>query len=293
MSQNYLSEFNRYLEEDKRCSDITLKAYNSDLAEYFNSLGRNPVNASTADIRRFIDSLREDGRSQSTINRKIASIRSYYHFLLDERRIIADPTHGIKSTRVERSEIEYLTIEEVESLLSLPDDTDKGRRDRALLELMYCTGMRASEVSDANITDINLNIGYISCISQGKKPRMIPLGRPAKAALSEYVYNGPRKRLIGDKADSGALFVNFQGERLTRQGIWKILKFYAGKAGLESKLSPQILRNSFAAHLIMNGADLKSVQELLGHEDIAATKLFLTLSKNRIMDVYDKAFPRA
>jgi integrase/recombinase XerD len=198
---------------------------------------------------------------------------------------------GIKSTKVVRKELEYLTIEEVEKLLDINDETPAGVRDRAMLELMYATGIRASEVCAANISDIDLRIGFISVKSSGKT-RMVPIGRPARAALRNYLMNA-RKELLKNKKDDKALFLSYIGERLTRQGVWKILKYRGEAAGLADKISPQILRNSFAAHMVQNGADIKSLQDILGHEDIMATRIYLSLTKNRIMDVYDKAFPRA
>jgi integrase/recombinase XerD len=203
-----------------------------------------------------------------------------------------DPTQNIKSPRLPRKKIEFLSIEEVEKLLAQPDQSPKGIRDRALLELMYASGMRVSEIAMANLADLNLRIGFITCTGEHGKARVIPVGRPARAALESYVYEG-RKALLRQKEEVGALFLNYLGDRISRQGVWKIIKEYADQAELGSKLSPQILRNSFAAHMIQNGADIKSLQELLGHEDITATQIFMSVSKNRIMDVYDKTHPRA
>ena len=291
----YSSDFYRFLENEKRCSSSTLNAYTSDVEEFCSFLaerGKSEDRAVKADVSAYLDSVRNEGRSPSTINRKLASVRCYYGFLAASGKIGADPTAGLKSPKIKREAIEFLSVEETVSLLETPDgETDKGIRDRAMLELMYATGMRASEVSAANVADLNLSIGFISVVGDGTA-RLIPVGRPAREALKAYI-NGPRGRMIGGKEDSGALFVNFLGERISRQGIWKILRFYGEKAGLADKISPKILRNSFAAHMVQNGADLKSLQDILGHEDIAATKFFLSLTKNRIMDVYGKAFPRA
>ncbi|MDD3873984.1 MAG: tyrosine-type recombinase/integrase, partial [Methanosarcina sp.] len=202
-------------------------------------------------------------------------------------------TENIKSPRIERKEIQYLTVTEIERLLSQPDDSIKGIRDKALLEILYASGMRVSEIAGADLEDINLRIGFILSRGEYGKARIIPLGRPARAALETYFYEG-RPKLIREKnRNCQALFVNYNGERLTRQGIWKLIKQYAKGAGLGKKLTPQILRNSFAIHMIQNGADLKSLQELLGHEDISATQVYLSASKNRIKDVYDKTHPRA
>jgi len=291
----YSSDFYRFLENEKRCSSATLNAYTADVdefCEYLAEKGKNEERAAKADVSSYLESLKSEGRSMSTVNRKLASLRCYYGFLVSSGKLASDPTAGLKSPKIKRDSIDFLSVEEVVGLLETPEkDSDKGLRDRAMLELMYATGMRASEVSAANVGDLNLSIGFISVVGEGTA-RLIPIGRPAREALKAYI-NGPRSRFIGEKDDNGALFVNFLGERISRQGIWKILKYYGEKAGLADRISPKILRNSFAAHMIQNGADLKSLQDILGHEDIAATRFFLSLTKNRIMDVYGKAFPRA
>lgn len=174
----------------------------------------------------------------------------------------------------------------------MPDDSIRGKRDRAILELLYATGIRVNEVIAANVKDVNLRIGFFTCPGESGKARIIPIGRPARAALEEYIYNS-RDMMVKDNKDEDALFVNYYGKRMTRQGLWKIMKEYADKAGLSQKLTPHILRNSFAVHMVQNGADLKSLQELLGHEDISATQIYLSVTKNRIKDVYDKTHPRA
>ena len=288
-------KFEEYLKKERSMASTSLCAYISDVKEYdifLSGRGKSPEEAGNADVAAFLMHLKDAGKSGATVNRKLASVRAYYDYLIGEDRIERDPTGNIKSPRIARREIEYLSIEEVNHLLDATDDTPKGIRDKALLELMYATGMRSSEVSLANIYDLNLKIGFISCTQENGKTRIIPIGRPARAAMERYI-SEVRDTLIGENGSSDALFVNYMGQRISRQGIWKILKFYGEKAGLSASLSPQILRNSFAAHMIQNGADLKSLQEILGHEDITATKMFLTLSRNRIMDVYDKAFPRA
>lgn len=288
--------FIEYLEKEKEMAQTTLSAYAADALE-FEAYLREKKNktlaaAGNADVVAFLLFLKGEGKSGSTVNRKLASIRALYHFLLKENVVSEDPTLNIKSPRLPRKRIQYLSIEEVERILEQPDSSVKGVRDRALLELLYASGMRVSEIAMADLSDLNLRIGFITCSGEHGKARVIPVGRPARAALESYVYDA-RKALIRDREDDGAIFVNYAGKRMSRQGVWKILKDYARKAKLENKLSPQILRNSFAAHMIQNGADLKSLQELLGHEDIIATQIFMTVTKNRIMDVYDKTHPRA
>ena len=292
---NYEDKFENYMYTEKGSAKSTLSAYIADIREFTDFLeerGKQPEKANKADVAAFVLKLGEAGKSSATVNRKLASLRGFYNYLVQISAVKENPTQGIKSNKVVRKEPEYLTVEEVESLLSINDDTAAGLRDRAMLELMYATGIRASEVCAANVHDIDLRIGFIS-VRSGKKTRMVPIGRPARAALRTYLMNARKELLKTGKQDDNALFLSYMGERLTRQGVWKILKFRAQQAGLDDKISPQILRNSFAAHMIQNGADIKSLQDILGNEDIMAMRLYLTLTKNRIMDVYDKAFPRA
>ncbi len=237
--------------------------------------------------------LKNDGKAGATLNRKIASLRAYYGFLYETSQIPTNPSKNMKSPKVERKEIEYLSIEEIESLLEFPDNSPKGIRDRAILEVLYATGIRVSELSQANLSDLNLRIGFITCSGEFGKARIIPLGRPSRAAIEEYIFKARNTLIHNEDSKEQALFVNYSGERMSRQGYWKIIKQYAELAGIVKKISPQILRNSFAIHLIQNGADIKSLQELLGHEDMATTKIYLETTKSRIKEVYDRAHPRA
>ena len=290
----YSIDFYTFLEKEKRCSAATLNAYTSDVDEfcaYLAGRGKTEDKAAKKDVSDYLESLKNEGRSMSTINRKLVSMRAYYDYLVAIGQKLANPVAGLKAPKVQHKDISYLSVEEVERLLAQPDDSPLGKRDRALLELMYACGLKAGEAAEANASDLDLRIGFISCRSESAKSRIIPIGRPARAALLDYL-GSARAQLLGKKEDSGALFLNYAGVRITRQGIWKLIRFYGEQAGLKD-LSPQILRNSFAAHMIQNGADLKSLQELLGHEDIAATRLFLTLTRNRVMDVYDRTHPRA
>ena len=293
---NYEDKFEDYMLKEKGSAKSTLSAYISDIREFTDFLeerGKQPEKATKADASAFVLKLSEAGKSSATINRKLASLRGFYNYLVQIAAVKETPTQGIKSSKVARKEPEFLTVEEVETLLDIKDDTSADIRDKAMLELMYATGIRASEVCAANIGDIDLRIGFISVRSSGKT-RMVPIGRPARAALRAYLMTARKELIKEGKDDDHALFLSYMGERLTRQGVWKILKYRAGIAGLEdSRISPQILRNSFAAHMIQNGADIKTLQDILGNEDIMAMRLYLTLTKNRIMDVYDKAFPRA
>lgn len=293
----YIEEYAAYLKTEKKTSANTVDAYKGDICEFSAFLQEKtgvPVFAAkNTDLVSYVLSLKEQGKSAATINRKVASLRAFYRYLIAKGIITVNPADGIKSVKVERKEIEYLTLAEVDKLLSTPDDSEKGKRDKAILEVLYATGIRVSELVDVRCEDVNLRMGFISCMGPHSKARIIPLGRPARAALEEYIYD-VRPMLIKDKAsEESALFVNYHGEKLTRQGLWKIIREYAAKAEIESKITPQTLRNSFAVHMVQNGADLKSLQELLGHEDISATQIYLSVTKNRIKDVYDRTHPRA
>jgi integrase/recombinase XerD len=291
---NFVDKFEAYMEKERGSSRSTLSAYVADIwdfTDFLKARGKEPEDAANADVAAYVMDLSDKGKSHATVNRRLASLRGFYNYLVSIRAVTSNPTTGIKSAKVARRELEFLTVEEVEQLLDIKDETAAGKRDRAMLELMYATGIRASEACAANVSDIDLRIGFISVRSAGK-PRMVPIGRPARAALKDYIQNA-RPELLKKKEDTGALFLSYIGERLTRQGVWKILKQRGDEAGLTDRLSPQILRNSFAAHMVQNGADIKSLQDILGHEDITATRIYMSLTKNRIIDVYDKAFPRA
>ena len=291
-----LRQYTEYLEKEKKMAVNSRMAYEGDVEElhaFLRERGNDqPLTASNTDLVAWMLKLKNDGRSGSTLNRKLAAVRGYYSFFIKQGVISVDPTENIKSPKVKRKEIEYLTVEEVEHLLEQPDDSKKGIRDQALLELLYAAGLRVTEAANANVTDLNLRIGFITCSGEHGKARIVPLGRPSREAIEKYVYD-IRPQILGEKDDDGALFLNTNGSRLTRQGVWKILKEYAKKAGLENRLSPQTLRNSFAVHMVQNGADLKSIQELMGHEDLTATQIYLTVTKNRIKEVYDRTHPRA
>lgn len=293
---DYVKSFTDYLKSEKQMSENSFSAYQRDVRDFLTFLGAKgmsgPEEASNTEVVSYLLALKNEGRSGATVNRKVASLRAFYNYLISLGVVSDNPTANIKSPKIQRKEIEYLSIEEVETILALPDDTVKGVRDRALLEVLYAAGIRVSEAAAANVSDINLRIGFITCDGEHGKARIIPLGRPAKAALEEYIYDG-RAKLLRGKEDCGALFLNYYGERLTRQGVWKVMKDYGARAGISHELSPQILRNSFAVHMIQNGADLKTLQELLGHEDITATQIYLSVTKNRIKEVYDNTHPRA
>ncbi|QOX63437.1 tyrosine recombinase XerD [Anoxybacterium hadale] len=293
----FINDFMNYLSAEKKMAQNSLDAYKRDVQEFADMIrdkqGLSLSDASNTEVVSFLLKLKNEGKSAATVNRKIASLRAFYGFMLQQNHVAVNPTVNIKSPRIERKSIEYLTIEEVEILLSSPDKSLKGLRDKAILELLYATGIRVSEVVEMNLDEVNLRMGFVTCTGEHGKARIIPMGRPSRAAVEEYIYDVRGKLLKDENSSEKALFVNYTGGRFTRQGLWKLLKEYAALAGLENKLTPQTLRNSFAVHMIQNGADLKSLQELMGHEDITATQIYLSVSKNRIKEVYDRAHPRA
>ncbi|MDF3002390.1 MAG: tyrosine recombinase XerD [Bacillota bacterium] len=293
----FINDFMSYLSAEKKMAQNSLDAYKRDVQEFSDMIrdrqGLSLSDASNTEVVSFLLKLKNEGKSAATVNRKIASLRAFYGFMLLENHVTVNPTANIKSPRIERKSIEYLTIEEVETLLSSPDKSLKGLRDKAILELLYATGIRVSEIVEMNLDEVNLRMGFVTCTGEHGKARIIPMGRPSRAAVEEYIYDVRAKLLKDEHSTEKALFVNYIGGRFTRQGLWKLLKEYAVLAGLENKLTPQTLRNSFAVHMIQNGADLKSLQELMGHEDITATQIYLSVSKNRIKEVYDRAHPRA
>lgn len=293
----YIDRFKTGLESQKKMATNSVSAYVRDIVEFEKFLDNKNVNdllsASQADITDYLLMLKNQGKSAATVNRKMASLRAFYRYLVKTDIIKHNPAEEIKVPKISRKEIEYLTIEEVDKLLKQPDDSIKGLRDRAILEILYATGLRVSELIATNVEDINLRMGFVTCTGEFGKARIIPLGRPAKAALETYIYDDRAKILKEADPNEKALFLNYYGKRITRQAMWKILKQYAKKADIEKKITPQILRNSFAVHMVQNGADLKSLQELLGHEDPAATQIYLSVTKNRIKDVYDNTHPRA
>ncbi len=288
-----------YLKEEKKTADNTCEAYGRDLRAFDAFLQSREVRglaeASETDVAAYLMELKKGGKSRATANRKLSSIRTFYKYLMKKGIIKLNPAEDIKSPRIERRDLDYLTIEEVEALLAAPDDSVKGIRDRAILEVMYATGVRVSEIIELKMSDANLRMGFLTLNGAHGRARIVPMGTMARRALDRYILNS-RLLLMREKASedgSSPLFVNYMGEAFSRQGFWKLIKQYGRQAGLEDKLTPHILRTSFAVHMVQNGADLKSLQELMGHEDIMATQIYLSVTKNRIKDVYDRTHPRA
>ena len=292
--ERQLKLFFEFLENEKKLSNNTLQSYKRDLKQFRKflesySLHYNKV--SEDDINFYIKELQDNGKKASSISRAIASIRSFYQFALKRKKVKRDPTANVKSPKIEKRVPSVLTAKEVELLLDQPKDVDlKGTRDKAMLEFAYATGMRVTEIISLDIDDVNLDEGYVNC-RNGNKQRTIPLGTMALNALKEYIEDA-RDILIKDE-NQKALFVNVNGGRLTRQGFWKIIKYYKEQAHITKDITPHVLRHSFATHLLQNGADLKAIQTMLGHSDISSTQVYMQFQDGGLKDIYKKAHPRA
>ena len=293
-----MTDIGRYFEflaTSKNASENTLLSYRRDINAFLLFIEERNISVVTADdtvILEYLKSLEKNGKSPSTVSRSLASIRSLYRFLQNEGKITKDPTLNLHSSKTEKKLPEILTSEEVELFLNQPDVRDaKGCRDKAMLELLYATGMKVSEMIALKMSDINIDVGYINC-NQEKKKRVIPIYSIAKKAVRNYIDN-TRPLLIRNNIGEEYLFVNYNGGRMTRQGFWKIIKQYASSANIKKAITPHTLRHSFATHLLENGADLKSIQEMLGHADISSTQVYASIVKKQLETVYKKAHPRA
>ncbi|MGZ4111572.1 MAG: site-specific tyrosine recombinase XerD, partial [Tumebacillaceae bacterium] len=280
-----IERFIHYLAVERGLAMNTLESYQRDLIGYVKFLQKNGISdlnqTRRANIISYLAELQRNGRATSTISRNLASMRAFYGFMLRDGLIDGDPTTNLESPKIEKRLPKVLTVDEVESLLEGPDGGSvAGIRDKAMLELLYATGIRVSELVALNISDVNLNMGFLKCYGKGSKERIIPLGTMALKTVSDYVMRS-RVKLLRDQSEE-SLFLNHHGQRLSRQGFWKIIKKYAHAARIEKEITPHTLRHSFATHLLENGADLRSVQEMLGHADISTTQIYTHLTKSRL-----------
>ncbi len=295
--EDELKDFMHFLIVEKALAKNTIVSYERDLKAYVKYI-KTVENVQSIDgigriqIVHFLGHLKEQGKSSRTIARNIASIRAFHQFLLREKVAEQDPSVHIETPQLERTLPKVLNLQEVERLLEAPKlTTHYGLRDKAMLELLYATGIRVSELIGLNLDDAHLTMGFVRCIGKGNKERIIPLGRTAATAIQEYLDKGRPQFIKNQREES--LFVNHHGRRLTRQGFWKILKGLTKEAGIEKDLTPHTLRHSFATHLLENGADLRAVQEMLGHSDISTTQIYTHVTKTRLKDVYSQFHPRA
>ncbi len=290
-----IAEYGAYLTEEKHASQNTVSSYLRDVSQFSQYLR----DYQDSDLRRaepemvqsYMRWMQGRGKSAASITRFLASVKSFYNYLTANGTVKSNPAKGITANRAERKYPEILTAKEVEMFLEQPQCVDaKGFRDHAMLELLYATGIRVSELISLDLDDLNLAAGFLRCQSKGKE-RIIPLYHTAVKAIGDYVRD-VRPQLIADSGET-ALFVNMNGERMSRQGFWKIIKHYQEKAGIQKDITPHTLRHSFAVHLLENGADLRSIQEMLGHADISSTQIYTHVVKRQLKDVYQKAHPRA
>ena len=292
--EEQLNLFFGFLENDKKVSLNTLQSYRRDLKQfekYIEDNGEDYAEVTNYGKKEYIEHMQEIGKKPSTISRGLASIRSFYQYEAKNKVVEKDPTEGIQSPKIEKRVPSVLTSSEVALLLDQPKDVDlKGTRDKAMLEFAYATGMRVTEIISLNVEDVNLETGYATC-RNGKKERTVPMGNMSLKALKEYVLEA-RPTMIRDDNEK-ALFVNVNGQRLTRQGFWKIIKYYKDQAHIDKDITPHVLRHSFATHLLQNGADLKSIQMMLGHSDILSTQIYMQFQDESLKNVYKKAHPRA
>ena len=296
--EDQIRDFIHFLTIEKGLAKNTIVSYERDLKSYLQYVKNVEQMKEWDDSRRtniihFLAHLKDQGKSSKTIARHIASIRSFHQFLLREKVTNQDPSVHIESPPPERSLPKVLSMDEVEALLDAPKMINEyGLRDKAMLEILYATGMRVSEIISLDLGDVNKMMGFVRCVGKGNKERIIPIGQTALSAIDDYIEKG-RGRFARPDHHTDSLFLNHHGQRLTRQGFWKILKKLTKEAKIEKKITPHTLRHSFATHLLMNGADLRSVQEMLGHADISTTQIYTHISNVRIKDVYNKFHPRA
>ena len=292
--EEQLNLFFEFLQNEKKASNNTLQSYKRDIKQfkkYLDDVDKDYSKMTNEEIKEYIKYMQKIGKKPSTISRGLASIRAFYQFEIRNKVIENDPTDGIQSPKIEKRVPNVLTSKEVALLLEQPKNVDlKGTRDKAMLEFAYATGMRVTEIISLNIDDINLEQGYATCRT-GRKERSVPIGNLSLKALKEYILNA-RKIMIKDENEK-ALFVNVNGKRLTRQGFWKIIKYYKEQAHIEKDITPHVLRHSFATHLLQNGADLKSIQTMLGHSDILSTQIYMQFQDETLKNIYKKAHPRA
>lgn len=290
----YYQAYEQYLTKERKVAANTASSYLRDVRQFLRWLEREGFWADQvcrAQVEQYLHALSLQGKSAATSTRCLASLKSFYTFLMRQGAVDENPACGLTCVRVERKLPQILTSKEVELFLEQPDPAEpKGCRDRAMLELLYATGIRVSELIGLNLEHINLSAGFIRCAGRDKE-RIIPLYPAAIRAMSDYLEH-VRPHML-EHADERAVFVNMSGERMSRQGFWKIIKHYQERAGIQKEITPHTLRHSFAAHLLENGADLRSIQEMLGHADISSTQIYAQIVSQKLKDVYHKAHPRA
>jgi len=294
----HLEDYLHFLRIERQLANNTLVSYKKDLTDYLKSILETQQLHKLDVVERqhilvHLRKLKEEGKSARTIARHISSIRSFHQFLLREKVTSKDPTIHLELPQLEQKLPNFLSVEELNNLLSSINlSKPQGVRDLAMFEIMYASGMRISECLSLNLEDLHLTMGFVRVFGKGGKERIIPLGGAAIRACTQYIEEA-RPKLLKSSERTDAIFVNQRGKRLTRQGIWKLLNKHALNAGIQKDITPHVLRHTFATHLIENGADLRAVQEMLGHADIATTQIYTHVSKTRLKEVYKQFHPRA
>lgn len=297
MLKDAVDDFFHYLQIERGLAENTIVSYRRDLVQYMTFIKeKNSIEdwnqIKRSDIVEFLYEIKKSGKSTATISRMISSIRSFHQFLVRDRIVDQDASLHIETPKLDRLFPQILSSEEVDKLLDVPDTSPLTIRNKAMLELMYATGLRVTELISLQSADLHLTMGFVRCVGKGDKERIIPVGDLAKHALEVYLHNARSELLKKNKSET-TLFVNHHGRPLSRQGFWKIIKALAQQKGLTKEITPHTLRHSFATHLLENGADLRSVQEMLGHADISTTQIYTHISKRRLKDMYQQFHPRA
>lgn len=291
-----LEEFFDYLTVEKNLAANTLAAYQRDLKKYLAYCRQagysNWEQVTLADINSFLAELRRQGLNPKSISRQIVSLRNFHRFLAEEERVSHDPTVNLESPRPWKKLPYFLNLEEVDGLLAAPDVSKPlGLRDRAMLDCLYATGLRVSELVSLALQDLNLTAGFLRCLGKGSKERLVPLGSQAQTSMKNYQHGA--RPLLAKGRMTDYFFLSQQGDKMTRQGFWKILRKYARQVGITKKVSPHVLRHSFATHLLERGADLRSVQMMLGHADISTTQIYTHVAQERLKAILHKHHPRS
>ena len=295
--EDLIQEFSDYLRIEKRNSPHTISAYRHDLKRFSTELtGKMVVSVSTSDIRKFLISLNNQGLSTASVARSLSSIKSFFKYLCQDKRLQNNPAEILESPKNWRKLPDILSLNDVDILLKSPNMNSKiGIRDKAMLEILYASGLRVSELIKLTVSQLDFEVGYLRVLGKGSKERIVPIGNLAKNAVNNYVINSRpffvSNRKDGQKVDE--LFITRRGYGMTRQGFWKLLKIYVNKAQIRVRVSPHTLRHAFATHLLERGADLRSVQQMLGHSDISTTQIYTHILGKRMLEVHQQFHPRS
>jgi len=290
--KSLIHEFSEYLRIEKRNSSHTVSGYCGDLVRFSNFVrGRRVDSLNTSDIREFLIFLREQGLSGATVSRSLSSIKSFFKYLCLDKKLESNPAEILKTPKICRKLPNVLSVQDIDNLLKCPNDKSLlGLRDKAMLEILYATGLRVSELVNLKVSELDLEVGFIRTMGKGSKERIVPIGSMAKKTVNEYLSNSRRILLKG--RHTAEVFVTKRGKGMTRQGFWKLLKVYVTRTNIRANVSPHILRHAFATHLLERGADLRSVQQMLGHSDISTTQIYTHILRGRLLEIHQQFHPR-